>query len=294
MTFNYYYGSQADQFSFIRIPKTLLVEEKFATLSLYSKVLYGVLLDRMSLSMQNGWFDEQNRVYIIYQIEEIQRDLHFSKKKSMDLLGELETFGLLEKKRRGHCLPNILYVKSFMNEIDESSVRYAATGQGIKSNRKKNSRNGPLTDHTVTGETFQKDPDHERAGSVERVTSGTGAQRTSGVKNDNFEQGWSSVDESGINDPGAEPDAGDKAVSHPAVIPEVTIPAPQDTVDLAKETADPDTQDPADLKDPEVSVSALQNSAVSESLPSLDPEHRRRSVPVSQEVSISELHEVPV
>ena len=114
MKFNYYYGSEADQFSFIRIPKIMLIEKAFQTLSMAAKVLYGVLLDRMSLSMKNGWLDEENRVYIIYQIGEIQEDLGFTKKKAMDLLAELEEFGLLEKKRRGHGLPNILYVKSFM------------------------------------------------------------------------------------------------------------------------------------------------------------------------------------
>ena len=113
--FNYYYGSQSDQFSFIRIPKIMLTDQSFAALSIQAKVLYGVLLDRMALSRKNSWFDEQNRVFIIYQIGEIQEDLGFSKKKAMELLSELENFGLLEKKRRGHGLPNILYVKSFMD-----------------------------------------------------------------------------------------------------------------------------------------------------------------------------------
>ena len=100
MEFNYYYGSQADQFSFIRIPKVMLTEELFAGLSIPAKVLYGVLLDRMTLSRKNAWFDEDNRVFIIYQIGEIQEDLGFSKKKAMELLAELEKFGLLEKKLR--------------------------------------------------------------------------------------------------------------------------------------------------------------------------------------------------
>ena len=69
--------------------------KEFQVLSMSAKMLYGVLLDRMSLSMRNGWLDEQNRVYIIYQIREIQNDLGFSKKKAMELLSELEQFGLL-------------------------------------------------------------------------------------------------------------------------------------------------------------------------------------------------------
>jgi len=122
MEFNYYYGSQADQFSFIRIPRVMLTEEAFSEVSLHAKVLYAVLLDRMSLSRKNGWLDDENRVFIIYQIGEIQEDLGFTRRKAMELLSELEKFGLLEKKRRGHGLPNILYVKSFMTGI--------ATGKG--------------------------------------------------------------------------------------------------------------------------------------------------------------------
>lgn len=85
MNFEYYYGTQADQFSFIRIPRILLLDEAFSALSLSAKVLYSVLLDRMGLSMKNKWLDEENKVYIIYQITEIQSDLGFSKKKAMDI-----------------------------------------------------------------------------------------------------------------------------------------------------------------------------------------------------------------
>ena len=135
MAYDYYYGSQADQFSFIRIPRSMLTEQTFASLSIPAKVLYGVLLDRMSLSRKNGWFDEQHRVYIIYQIGEIQEDLGFSKKKAMDLLTELETFGLLEKKRRGHGLPNILYVKSFMTNLESRSVQSGTSARNLNDSR---------------------------------------------------------------------------------------------------------------------------------------------------------------
>ena len=122
MEFNYYYGAEAEQFSFIRIPKVMLTEEKFSSLSLASKILYGVLLDRMSLSVKNGWLDEEQRVFIIFKIEEIQELLGFSKKKSIEYLGELEAFGLVEKKRRGLGLPSILYIKSFMTASSENGT----------------------------------------------------------------------------------------------------------------------------------------------------------------------------
>ena len=129
MDFNYYYGNQADLFNFIRIPKVMLTDAVFSDLSLQAKVLYSVLLDRMALSRKNSWFDEENRVFIIYQIGEIQEDLGFTKRKAMDLLTELEKFGLLEKKRRGHGLPNILYVKSFMSGLSPGNDLAEASRQ---------------------------------------------------------------------------------------------------------------------------------------------------------------------
>ena len=120
MQFNYYYGAEADQFNFIKVPKAMMKDSAFASLSIASKLLYGLLLDRMNLSMKNRWFDEENRVYIIYQITEIMEDLGISKKKAIEYLQELEKFGLVEKKRRGLGLPSYLYVKSFIIERDYS------------------------------------------------------------------------------------------------------------------------------------------------------------------------------
>ncbi|MBR2259570.1 MAG: replication initiator protein A [Blautia sp.] len=122
MTFDYFHGDQADQFSFIRIPRKLMTDKIFSDLSPLAKMLYAILLDRISLSSKNGWIDEQNRVYIIYQISDIMEDLGLGKKKAMDLLSELEIFGLVEKQRRGRGLPNILYVKSFLAVSEDRSA----------------------------------------------------------------------------------------------------------------------------------------------------------------------------
>ena len=121
MTFDYYTGAQAEQFSFIRIPKLLLLHETFSPLSIQAKLLYAVLLDRMSLSVKNHWVDTKNRAYIIYPVEEIVQDLGFTRKKAMDVLAELETFGLVTKKRRGRGLPNYLYVMDFLSGIAQQA-----------------------------------------------------------------------------------------------------------------------------------------------------------------------------
>ncbi|MDD3415657.1 MAG: DUF6017 domain-containing protein [Lachnospiraceae bacterium] len=137
MTFNYYYGSEADQFNFIRIPKSMITDPMFASLSLASKLLYGILLDRMNLSMKNRWFDSENKVYIIYQIAEIQEDMGLTEKMAIKHLKELESFGLVEKKRRGLGLPSLLYVKSFLvpkdySAEDECSVEEAKTAGSLR------------------------------------------------------------------------------------------------------------------------------------------------------------------
>ena len=65
MNFDYFYGEQADQYTFYRVPKILIVDDFFQDLSTNAKLLYGLLLDRVSLSTSSGWFDEQGRVYIV-------------------------------------------------------------------------------------------------------------------------------------------------------------------------------------------------------------------------------------
>ncbi len=116
LKFDYYYGIQADQFSFYRVPRLLIKDERFKGLSSDAKLLYGLMLDRMSLSMKNGWLDDENRAYIIYAVENIMEDLGCSKPTCIKVIRELDTdngIGLIEKKRRGLGKPDIIYVKNF-------------------------------------------------------------------------------------------------------------------------------------------------------------------------------------
>lgn len=118
--FEYFYGSEAEQFSFYRIPKMLFSDEAFAEISVEAKVLYGFMLDRMSLSVKNCWFDEDNRVYIIYTIDDIITDFGCGRQKATKLLDELEKgIGLIERKRQGLGKPNIIYVKNFVHNPKE-------------------------------------------------------------------------------------------------------------------------------------------------------------------------------
>lgn len=115
MQFDYFYGPQADQFSFYRVPKLLFVDEQFKDLSAEAKTLYGVLLDRVALSIQNHWIDDEGKVYIIFTINEVMEALSCGNKKAGRLLQELSQFGLIERKRQGLNRPNLLYVKNFIS-----------------------------------------------------------------------------------------------------------------------------------------------------------------------------------
>ncbi len=123
MTLDYFYGQAGELFSFYRIPKALFQEQRFQDLSTDAKTLYGILLDRMSLSVKNGWLDEQNRVFIIFTIEDVKRTLRCADNKATRLLRELEEFGLIERKRRGQGKPCLVYVKNFSAESSKESVK---------------------------------------------------------------------------------------------------------------------------------------------------------------------------
>lgn len=114
MAFDYFYEEQADQFSFYRIPKSLFTNNAFQGISTDAKVLYGLLLDRVSLSTKNGWFDENGRVYIIFTLSSIQESLGCGDKKATRLLVELENYGLIERVKKGQGKPAVIYVKNFI------------------------------------------------------------------------------------------------------------------------------------------------------------------------------------
>lgn len=115
--FDYFRGMEAEQYSFYRVPKVLFTEDCFKSLSCEARVLYGLMLDRMNLSVKNRWFDEEDRVYIIFKVEEIMDLMCCKTQKAVKLMKELDTengIGLIEKKRPGLGRPNVIYVKNFM------------------------------------------------------------------------------------------------------------------------------------------------------------------------------------
>ena len=123
--YDYFYGPEGEQFSFIRVPKIFFENEAYRSMSAEAKILYGFLLDRVSVSLKNGWKDEQNRIFIICTIEEIMKKIGWGNKKAIQLLSELEDkIGLIERKRQGLGKPNLIYVKNFIRTVDNTGQRH--------------------------------------------------------------------------------------------------------------------------------------------------------------------------
>lgn len=143
----FYYGQEAEQFTFYRLPKALITDSRFKDISNNSKLLYGLMLDRMSLSVRSGWFDDQNRVYIKYSIKSIMEDLNCSKMTAVSLLKELQAIGLVDIEQR-NGLANIIYVKNFVSGGEEALDRSEnCTGK----------KNEPVKDDQSNNQTSIKD-----------------------------------------------------------------------------------------------------------------------------------------
>lgn len=122
--YDYYYGAEAEQFAFYRIPKVLFEAEGVKNISTDAKLLYGLMLDRMQLSVKNNWVDENGRVYIYFTAKQIMKAIGCASQKAIKLLDELEdTAGLIERERTGLNKPNRIYVKNFISVFRKSKFQ---------------------------------------------------------------------------------------------------------------------------------------------------------------------------
>lgn len=124
---DYLYGDEAAQFTFFKMPRQLIDNPHFKSLSTAAKLLYGMLLDRMGLSARNGWHDDAGRVYIYYTVKEVCQDIGCGRNKAMRLLAELDTvkgIGLIERIKQGQGKPDKIFVKkiSVHEDIEISNM----------------------------------------------------------------------------------------------------------------------------------------------------------------------------
>lgn len=101
---------QVEYKPFLRIPKAILTDEKYAVLSDGAMLLYGILLDRRSLSERNDWRDKKGDIFVYCTLETIQMTLRCAHQKATKLLTELEEVGLIWRKKQGLGKPAKIYV----------------------------------------------------------------------------------------------------------------------------------------------------------------------------------------
>lgn len=123
MQFDYFYGNEAEQFTFYRIPKILITSPHFKKISDSAKLLYGLMLDRMSLSIRNGWLDNDNRAYIFFTTNDVMEQMCCGTEKATKMLAELDSekgIGLIERVKQGQGKPAIIYLKKFY-ELEDTA-----------------------------------------------------------------------------------------------------------------------------------------------------------------------------
>ena len=206
--FNYYYSNEAEQFNFYRIPKILFTDKRFSKLSVEAKVLYGLLLDRMSLSVKNNWIDEDNRVYIYFKLEDVQEYMDIGKDKGIKLFSELDSekgIGLIERKKQGLGKPTMIYVMNFSTNLTELKT---SEKSGADVNIPDDIQNGKVSidadyeDAEV--QTSEKPKSESRVGNIEEISKNaevlTSEIPTSGLlKNRTQEFGKSDSNNTNIN-----------------------------------------------------------------------------------------------
>ncbi len=100
----YFFGSEAEQYSFYRIPKVLLTDRRYKGVSMEAKLLSGLMLDRMGLFVRSGWLDSEGRVYIYFTLDDALAMLGCGKDKAVRLFKELDVsggIGLIERRKQG-------------------------------------------------------------------------------------------------------------------------------------------------------------------------------------------------
>lgn len=112
MKFNYIYGKQAEQYDYLNIPKAFMKEEPFKTMTASAKIMYAVLMEKQQKSVEMGWIDEKNHVYILANVATIGAELNWGEAEVLAALEELERFGLVESAEKYEDMK--IYLKKFV------------------------------------------------------------------------------------------------------------------------------------------------------------------------------------
>ena len=140
--FDFFYGSDSEQYQFYRVPQVLFTDDRFKSISCEAKLLYGFLLDRTSLSKKSKWVDADGKAYVFYKQENAQESLNIGKDKAVKIFVELENIGLIIRKKQGQGKPTKIYVMNFSKPVSKSNTKVLQRIKSLTECKSKNKTSG--------------------------------------------------------------------------------------------------------------------------------------------------------
>ena len=162
--FDFFYGSDSEQYQFYRVPQVLFTDDRFKSISCEAKLLYGFLLDRTSLSKKSKWVDADGKTYVFYKQENAQESLNIGKDKAVKIFVELENIGLIIRKKQGQGKPTKIYVMNFSKPVSKSNTKVLQRIKSLTECKSKNKTSG-ITSKTAV-QTSEKPKSEEKRAEV--------------------------------------------------------------------------------------------------------------------------------
>ena len=139
--FNFYKVNETLNHRYYQIPQELFVNPLYKNaLNSDSKLLYGFLLDRLSLSIKNNWHDEDENVYLIFTRKEVQEKLTLCDRTVTKAFKQLSNAKLIYEKRQGANKPNLIYI-SKIQPMNINNWTRKKFGSGIEQNKIQDAKN---------------------------------------------------------------------------------------------------------------------------------------------------------
>lgn len=186
--------------TFYQLPQWLF-DPEYKDMSLRAKVVYALIFDRRSLSLENNWYDKNGDVYMYFTNQQMMEKLNCSEKSIISSKKELEKYGLIREVRQGVNRPNRLYingtVKTTVQELENlQHGTVKITGQELEKLQ-------PIKTNNINTNITNINDDNGRVEKFENIQSGTIAQtlKSRGFKLDQiqFQQLFDYITLDGMN-----------------------------------------------------------------------------------------------
>ena len=178
--FDFFYGSDSEQYQFYRVPQVLFTDDRFKSISCEAKLLYGFLLDRTSLSKKSKWVDADGKTYVFYKQENAQESLNIGKDKAVKIFVELEKIGLIIRKKQGQGKPTKIYVMNFSKPISKNNTKALQKIKSLTECKSKN-KTSDITSKTAV-QTSEKPKSEEKRAEVKTSKKPKSEEKRAEVK----------------------------------------------------------------------------------------------------------------